>query len=92
MTDLNDNNITYDAEQLAEEIAKGEEETPKVNVEADYERSKQFDVADIDRTPEGSKAANDAASLTGNTPTGQAGSGDPKEFRKMAKEVNSPDQ
>lgn len=75
---------SYDAEQLVEEIAAGEEKAPQVNVEADYERSKQFDVAEIDRSEEGSQAAAEVSSESGAT------TGDPNAFRNMAKEVNKP--
>jgi hypothetical protein len=74
----------YDAEQLVEEIAAGEEKSPNVSVEADYERSKQFDVADIDRTEEGAQAAAEVSSES------SAATGDPNAFRKMAKEVDKP--
>lgn len=77
-------NTTYDSQQLVEEIAEGEEKAPKVNVEADYERSKQLDVAEIDRTQAGAKAAADTA------PTSQtkAETGDPADFLNMAKQVS----
>lgn len=41
---------TQDAELAAEEIASGEEKASNVNVEADYEASKQFSVSDVDRS------------------------------------------
>lgn len=83
MADLNNTeNTTYDSEQLREGIAEGEEKSPKVNVEADYERSKQFDVADIDRTEAGAKAAANSPSSTSGAETGN-----PAEYRQMAREV-----
>lgn len=87
MADLDDKTTTYDAKQLANEIAKGEDKAPKVNVEADYERSKEFDVAEIDQTEAGAKAAESAGNLSSN----KASTGDPNAFRKMAKEV-TPDE
>jgi hypothetical protein len=84
MSDLNTENTTYDSQQLAEDIAQGEEKSPQVNVEADYERSKQFDVAEIDRTGAGAKAAADAQTSTSET---KAETGDPADYLQMAKEV-----
>jgi hypothetical protein len=82
MTDLDNQTETYDSQQLAEEIASGEEQAPQVNVEADYERSKQFDVADIDRTGKGAEAAKKASSSASAPATGN-----PDEFLDMAKDV-----
>lgn len=83
MADLDDKTTTYDAQQLAQEISKNEDKAPKVNVEADYERSKEFDVAEIDKTEAGAKAAKSASNLGSN----KAATGDPNAFRQMAKEV-----
>jgi hypothetical protein len=82
MADLDDQTTTYDSQQLAEEIAQGEEQAPQVNVEADYERSKQFDVADIDRTGKGAEAASKTTSSASSPATGN-----PDEFLDMAKQV-----
>jgi hypothetical protein len=43
-----DENVTFDAQQLAEEIETGEQNEPKINVESDYERSKKFATSDVD--------------------------------------------
>ncbi|MBV9388859.1 MAG: hypothetical protein JOZ78_20745 [Chroococcidiopsidaceae cyanobacterium CP_BM_ER_R8_30] len=40
---------TQDAELAAEGMASGKEQTPNVDVNADYEASKQYSVSDIDR-------------------------------------------
>ncbi len=77
----------YDAEQLAEEIETGEAAAPQVNADADYERSKQFAVADVDRD---TKADSSAASGSGNSGSGKScsgESGDPASFLKMAEQV-----
>ncbi|QYO64154.1 hypothetical protein [Leptolyngbya sp. 7M] len=76
----------YDAQQLVEEIKEGEEQAPNVDVSADYERSKQFDVAEVDRTEAGSQAAAEVSSESSTS------AGDPNAFREMAKEVNKPDE
>lgn len=90
-----ENTANFDAEQLVEEIAAGDEKAPEVNVEADYERSKQFDVAEIDRTGQGAKAAEKVttspspkSSSTSTASGEQPETGDPDAFRKMAKDVN----
>ncbi|MFM7424068.1 MAG: hypothetical protein ACKO7W_03565 [Elainella sp.] len=72
---------SFDAQQMVEDIKAGEQKAPSVDVDADYERSKQFDVAEIDRTGEGAIAAESLVS-------GQApASGDPAAFMDMAKQV-----
>jgi hypothetical protein len=95
MTDINDTaNQTYDAQMLAEEIAEGKQETPKVNVEADYEASKQYSQSEIDQTPAGTQAAEKATAPKFDIPEASEQkqepqpTGDPADFREMAKEVN----
>ncbi len=72
---------SFDAQQMVEDIKAGEEKAPTVDVDADYERSKQFDVAEIVRTGEGVAAAESL--LSGQATT----SGDPSAFLDMAKQV-----
>jgi hypothetical protein len=67
----------YDAEQMTEAIKKDGDKAPRVNVDADYERSKQFDVAGVDQ--EDSEAA--AEKISGD------GTGDPHDYLNMAKQV-----
>lgn len=90
MADL-DTNTTYDAQQLVEEIASGEEKAPKVNADADYERSKQFDVAEIDRTgakPAAKATAPQSGGASTAAPSGtESATGNPADFIEMAKEV-----
>jgi hypothetical protein len=50
----------YDAQRMAEDIQSGEEKAPQVNVEKDYERSKEYDVSEIDRSETGVEAASEA--------------------------------
>lgn len=89
-----DNSQSFDAQQATEEIATGDRKTPHINVSDDYEASKQFSVSDVDRSGEGEKAAEAAtapqfelhapeATVTKAEPTG-----DPSDFRDMAKEVS----
>jgi hypothetical protein len=69
----------YDAQQLVEEIAADDKVAPKVDVDADYERSKQFDVAKADQPLEAARAA-DPSPVAEST-------GAPEDFLKMAKQV-----
>lgn len=100
MADTDITTQNFDAELLKDEIASGQGKANKVDVDADYERSKEFDVAEIDRTEAGAKAAAEAtapevkhssfdsfAGATGDT-SQSSSEGDPAAFREMAKEVN----
>lgn len=88
-----DKETNFDAERVAEDIATGEKQKPRVNVESDYERSKEFAVADIDKTESSRKAAKIAAESQFKVPPQssqsnlESTSGDPNEFLGMAKEV-----
>lgn len=93
-TDLNTaTSQTYDAQQMAEEIAKGEQKAPKVDVEADYEAAQEFSVSEVDRTGEGESLAADAVAPQHQVPQAEAPklttepTGDPDQYREMAKEV-----
>ncbi len=70
---LDPTTANYDAQQLAAEIQAGEEKAPKVDAEADYERSKQFDVAEIDRATASADSTEEA--------------GNPESYLDMAKQV-----
>lgn len=93
MAEINEN-ISFDAQVTSEAIAAGEQKAPQVDVDKDYERSKEFDVSEIDRTPEGAKAAEVATSPQLDVPgasiqgSKSAATGDPEEFLEMAKEAN----
>lgn len=93
-TDLNTaESQNFDAKQLTEEIQTGEQKAPKVNVEADYEASKEYSVSDIDRSGEGAKAANEATAPEHKMPEAKAtethaeSTGDPAEFKNMAHDL-----
>lgn len=83
----------FDALQATEEIAAGEQKAPKVNVEADYEASKEYSVSDVDRSGQGAAAA---AAVTApehelhqpeETKTVAEATGDPADYRQMAQEL-----
>ncbi len=67
--------VGQEAELAAENMVEGVEKTPEIDVDADYEASKQYNVSDIDRNETGAGAA------AGNVP---------QEFRQMAKDKKSP--
>lgn len=93
-TDLNTaESQNFDAKQLSEDIQSGEQKAPKVNVEADYEASKEYSVSDVDRSGEGAKAANEATapghkmSEPKESETHAEPTGDPAEFKNMAHDI-----
>lgn len=65
--------VGQDAELAAQNMAEGTEKTPEIDVDADYEASKEYSVSDIDKKQTG---------------TGAAGANTSNEFRQMAKDVN----
>ncbi len=88
----------FDAKQMVEEIGAGELEAPTANVEADYEASKQFSTSAIDDSEEGAKAAEAATapqfaiperdeSLSNVDSTGLDSTGNPEDYKQMAKAV-----
>ncbi|GAX35503.1 hypothetical protein [Nodularia sp. NIES-3585] len=84
---------THDAQLAADNMASGEEKTPKVNFESDYATAQEFSVSEIDRTNEGA-AADSAATApqqkvaeVEETKTETQSSGNPKDYVEMAKEI-----
>ena len=99
MADLDKNTgseeVSFDAKQVAEDIATGEQKKPKVNVEDDYERSKEFAVAEIDKTEAGSKAAQEATAPDRAIPEAKdispkpiESDANPESFLDMAREIS----
>lgn len=92
--ELDDLSQSYDAQQLVEEIAEGDQKAPKVDVDADYEAAQAFSVSEIDQTSEGAAAAEAATapsfevSVPTETATEAESTGDPHDYLQMAKEVN----
>jgi hypothetical protein len=89
----------FDAQRMIEEIKEGDEKMPQVDVASDYELSKQFDVASIDKTGQGEEAAKAATSpeqdmskISSQSDTSKSNEGfsdaDPAAFKDMAREVN----
>ncbi|WP_193195722.1 hypothetical protein [Nostoc sp. MG11] len=84
---------THDAQLAADSIASGEEKAPTVDFDADYAAAQQFSVSEIDRTSEGSAAAEVATapkqtiSKTQEVKTQAQPTGKPEDYADLAKEV-----
>jgi hypothetical protein len=93
MSEINNDAQNYDAKQAVEEIATGEQKAPSVNVEADYEASKQFSASELDKRGQGAEAAAAATAPEHELPQPEepqhpaAVTGDPSDYREMAKDV-----
>jgi len=87
------NSQTFDAQQITENAEAGEQKLPQVDVSADYEASKEFSVSEVDRTGAGAQAAAAATAPKFDITTPQETTssakptGNPDDFRAMAKEV-----
>ncbi len=87
---------TQDAQLAAESMTQGKEKMPSVDIDADYAAAQQFSVSDIDRTPEGTEAADKATAHQFATPTPSEtksetlSTGDPSDYLAMAKDVGAP--
>jgi hypothetical protein len=86
---------THDAQLAAESIASGEEKAPKVDFDADYAAAQQFSVSEVDRTGEGTAAAEAATapkyqiSKPQETKTQTQSTGNPDDYLEFAKEVGN---
>ncbi|MFN6487770.1 MULTISPECIES: hypothetical protein [unclassified Nostoc] len=86
---------THDAQLAAENIASGEEQTPKTDFDADYATAQKFSVSDVDRTGEGAAAAEAATgsqnkiSKPQETKPQSQSTGNPDDFAELAKEVGN---
>ncbi|KAB8317383.1 hypothetical protein SD81_018955 [Tolypothrix campylonemoides VB511288] len=84
---------THDAQLAADNIASGEEKTPSVDIEADYQAAQRLSVSEIDRTGEGAKAAQEATAPKQEvhepqqTKTEAPPTGNPDDYLNMAKDV-----
>ena len=86
--------VTHEGQLAAENMATGVEEVPNVDIEGDYEASKAYSVSDVDRSQAGEVAAESATaskfeiSQPEETTSQAQPTGNPNEFRDMAKGVN----
>jgi hypothetical protein len=89
MSDLNQEE-NYAAEQLKDAIETEETEAPNVNVEGDYNRSKEFSVSSDDSDSGKFDSINKAGSFSNQSDEfGEPEQGNPENFMKMAQEVSS---
>lgn len=72
-----DQNIPYDAQQLAEDIEEGERVATNVDTNKDYERAQQYATS----SPDGSAVDPEEANAPGN----------PELFRDMARDAKTPE-
>lgn len=85
---------THEAQLAAERMVSGEEKTQTVDVEADYEASKEYTVSDIDKTGAGAAAAEAVTSAARELPEpddmkdSPDTTGNPADYLEMAREVN----
>jgi len=86
---------TQEAQLAAENMVSGKEAAPTVDFDADYEASKQFSVSEIDRSGAGAEAAEAATapafevSQPEETKTEAQSTGNPDDYRDMAKDIGS---
>lgn len=84
----------HEAQLAAEKMASGEEKLQTVDVDADYEASKQFSVSDVDKSGAGAASAVAATSSEQKLPeatemkSSPDTTGNPADYLEMAKEVN----
>ena len=85
---------TQDAQLAAEEMLSGKEELPAVDLDADYEASKQLSISDVDRSAAGAEAAAAATApqfevhKPEETKVEAVPTGNPDDYRQMAKDVS----
>lgn len=86
---------TQDAQLAAENMTSGQEPAQAIDLEGDYEASKQFSVSEVDRTGQGAQAAEAATApefevtQPQETKTEAQPTGNPDDYREMAKDVSS---
>lgn len=84
----------HEAQLAAERMASGEEKLQAVDVDADYEASKEYSVSDVDKTGEGAQAGATATaskfeiSDSDDMKSSPDTTGNPGDYLEMAKDVN----
>jgi hypothetical protein len=87
-TSIDDQNIDFDAEVLKEEIADDKEKSPSVNVQSDYERSKDFSTPSHELSPEEISPSLGTSFNLDNKQAESSAEGNPENFLSMAKEIH----
>jgi hypothetical protein len=86
--------VVQEAELAAENMASGKEKTPQLDVEADYEASKEYSVSDVDKSGAGTQAAEAATTSKFEVPQAEETelkaepTDNPDDYRELAREVN----
>lgn len=83
-----------EAQLAAERMASGEEKRPTVDVNADYEASKEYSISEVDKTAAGSQAAAAATASQQKLPeptemkSSPDTTGNPADYLEMAKDIS----
>lgn len=86
---------TQDAQLAAESMASGEEKTPEVDSNADYEAAQKYSVSEVDRSGAGAEAAEAATESDFKVPEREEtkvaaqSTGNPDDYLAMAKDASS---
>lgn len=86
--------VGQEAELAAQSMVEGKEKMPEVDVDADYEASKEYSVSNVDKTGLGAEAAAAATapehelSEVKEREVISEPTANPDDYREMAKEVN----
>lgn len=86
--------VGQEAELAAQSMVEGKEKMPEVDVDADYEASKEYSVSNVDKTGSGAEAAAAATapehelSEVKEREVISEPTANPDDYREMAKEVN----
>ena len=86
--------VGQEAQLAAENMVEGIEKKPEVDVDRDYEASKEYSVSDVDKTGAGAAAATAATapehelSEVKDREVISEPTADPDDYREMAQEVN----
>jgi len=90
-TNLEDQSLDYDAEVMKEEIAEDKTEAPSVNIEKDYERSKQLSTPEHELSAEEVSPSLGSSFNPNNKQSESSAEGNPENFRTMAQEISPED-
>lgn len=85
---------THEGKLAAERMREGDEQVPNIDVEADYEASKQFSVSEVDRSGAGAEAAEAVTAPEFEVPEPEETqyiaepTGNPDDYRDMARDLS----
>jgi hypothetical protein len=84
---IDEQNSDFDAEILKEEIGTDESKSPSVNVQTDYERSKEFSTPNHELSPEEISPSLGSPFNSANKESESSAEGNPDNFLEMAQEM-----